>query len=87
MSAVRASWVRARGMTIFYVTWALACLLGFLTSVLLGFVALCMGVMVRLLEANLAAQREALAEQRALRRELLAHRARTPDERGPGGGG
>ena len=56
------------GMWLFYAFWLAVCLLSFITSTLLGFVTIALGVLIRLSELNLHAQREVLLELRAHRR-------------------
>ena len=71
--------MKPRVMAAFYVVWTLMCLLAFATSTVLGFVLVCLGVLVRLLELMLQAMHRILAEQKALKTELRLFRISLPD--------
>jgi hypothetical protein len=71
--------MKSRSMAVFYALWVVMCLLSFITSTALGFVIVCLGVMIRLLELNLESARRILGEQRALKTELRAFRISLPD--------
>ena len=67
-------------MPVFYLVWAVVCLLAFITSSLLGCITIALGVMVRLLELNNQLLTKLLEEQRAQRRETrLAALQQTPE--------
>ena len=57
-------------MTVFYLLWAVVCALSFMTSTLLGFVTIALGISLHLLERILETLRAILGEQQALRLEL-----------------
>jgi hypothetical protein len=61
-------------MTVFYAIWAVVCALSFMTSTLLGFVTISLGIGLHLLERILETLRAILSEQRALRLELRQSR-------------
>jgi hypothetical protein len=63
-----------RGMTVFYILWAVVCALSFMTSTLLGFVTIALGIGLHLLERILETLRAILGEHRALRLELRQSR-------------
>jgi hypothetical protein len=63
-----------RGIALFYVVWVLVCALSFMTSMLLGFVAIALGISLHLLERILETMRATLNEHRALRLELRQSR-------------
>jgi hypothetical protein len=63
-----------RGMTVFYLLWAVVCALSFMTSTLLGFVTIALGIGLHLLERILETLRAILGEHRALRLELRQSR-------------
>jgi hypothetical protein len=71
--------MKPRALPVFYVVWTLMCLLAFATSTVLGFVLVCLGVLVRLLELVLQAMHRILAEQKALKTELRLFRISLPD--------
>ena len=59
-----------RGMMVFYAVWLLVCVLSFMTSTLLGFMTIALGIGLHLLEKVLEVSRAILIEHRALRLEL-----------------
>jgi hypothetical protein len=61
-------------MTVFYLLWAVVCALSFMTSTLLGFVTIALGIGLHLLERILETLRAILGEHRALRLELRQSR-------------
>ena len=63
-----------RGMTVFYLLWAVVCALSFMTSTLLGFVTIALGIGLHLLERILETLRAILSEHRALWLELRQSR-------------
>lgn len=67
-------------MWLFYVMWVAVCLLSLITSTLLGFVTIGLGIALWLLEEAVRLLRELLTEQRLMRLELRAQRFATRDE-------
>jgi hypothetical protein len=61
-------------MTVFYILWAVVCALSFMTSTLLGFVTIALGIGLHLLERILETLRSILSEHWALRLELRQSR-------------
>jgi hypothetical protein len=61
-------------MIVFYLLWAVVCALSFMTSTLLGFVTIALGIGLHLLERILETLRAILGEHRALRLELRQSR-------------
>ena len=72
--------MKLRGMYLFYATWIPMCLFSFITSTFLGYVMICLGIMIALLEIINERLRQVLAEQRHLRLELQHLRLRPRDE-------
>ena len=71
--------MKSRALGFFYAALLVMCLLSFITSAALGFVIVCLGVIIRLLELNLENAKRILAEQRALKTELRIFRLSLPD--------
>jgi hypothetical protein len=67
-------------MTVFYAVWAVVCALSFMSSTLLGFVTIALGIGLHLLERILETLRAILSEHRALRLEFRQSRL-VSDER------
>ena len=61
-------------MTVFYAVWAVVCALSFMTSTLLGFVTIALGISLHLLERILETMRAILSEHRTFRLELRQSR-------------
>ena len=72
--------MRSRGLGFFYAALIVMCLLSFITSAALGFVIVCLGVMIRLLEIAVVLLRDLLNETRQTRLELRAARLTPRDE-------
>ena len=66
--------MKPRAMWLFYAAWLPMCLVSFITSTVLGFIVVCLGVIVRLLELNLISRRQNLSELQRTTRELRAVR-------------
>ena len=66
--------MKPRAMWLFYAAWLPMCLLSFITSTVLGFIVVCLGVIVRLLELNLISRRQNLSELQRTTTELRAGR-------------
>ena len=66
--------MKPRAMWLFYALWLPMCLLSFITSTVLGFIVVCLGVIVRLLELNLISRRQNLSELQRTTIELRAVR-------------
>ena len=72
--------MRSRALGLFYVALIVMGALSFLTSTALGFVIVCLGVMIRLLEIAVVLLRDLLNETRQTRLELRAARLTPRDE-------
>ena len=72
--------MRSRALGLFYVALIAIGGLSFLTSTALGFVLVCLGVMIRLLEIAITLLRDLLSETRHTRLELRAARLTPRDE-------
>ncbi len=66
--------MKPRWMWLFYVVWVVMCLLSSITSTVLGFVVVCLGMIIRLLELNLTARQNLIAEVRKLGRDIRIER-------------
>ena len=74
--------MKPRAIWLFYAVWMVVCLLSFATSTLLGFIAIGLGIALRLLEQAVGLLRDVLIEQRLLRLELRARVSASRDDRG-----
>ncbi len=72
--------MKLRGMHLFYAVWIPMCLFSFITSTLLGFITICLGIMIALLEIIVERLRQVLAEQRNIRLEFQHLRLRPRDD-------
>ena len=70
-----------RGMMVFYILWAVVCALSFMTSTLLGFVTVALGIGLHLLERILETLCAILSEHRAWRLELRQSRLTSEETR------
>jgi hypothetical protein len=68
-------------MMVFYILWAVVCALSFMTSTLIGFVTIALGIGLHLLERILETLRAILSEHRALRLELRQSRLVSEENR------
>ena len=73
--------MKPRAIWLFYAVWMVVCLLSFATSTLLGFIAIGLGIALRLLEQAVGLLRDLLVEQRLMRLEFRTQRSVSRDDR------
>jgi hypothetical protein len=74
--------MKPRAIWFFYAIWVVVCLLSFVTSTLLGFITIGLGIALRLLEQAVGLLNDLLIEQRLMRLELRTQRLSPRDDRG-----
>jgi hypothetical protein len=74
--------MKPRAIWLFYAIWMVICLLSFVTSTLLGFITIGLGIALRLLEQAVGLLRDLLTEQRLIRLELRTRRLAPSEDRG-----
>ena len=73
--------MKPRAIWLFYAIWMVVCLLSFVTSTLLGFITIGLGIALRLLEQAVGLLRDLLVEQRLMRLEFRTQRSVSRDDR------